>query len=292
MERLRFTDHESHFSHHSTHYRILTEENVGKTIAVAGKGGVGKTLISALLINHLVRRRNGAVLAIDADPSTNLHLALGVDIDLDELGSVGDIREETMVDVQSGSSLGGMSKPDYLDMRIQQAIWEEDNFDLLAMGRPEGPGCYCAANNMLRVSIDRLSGAYQYVVIDNEAGLEHLSRRTTRDVDVLLIISDASMRGVLAAGVVSKLIDKLHTQVGEQYLIVNRVPVGEDGEPRLPEPLLKAIEEQGLNLAGLMPMDLVVAEFDALGKPVGDVPADSATRRAFDKIMASIPSLN
>lgn len=265
---------------------------MGKTIAVAGKGGVGKTLISALLINHLVRRRNGAVLAIDADPSTNLHLALGVDIDLDELGSVGDIREETMVDVQSGSSLGGMSKPDYLDMRIQQAIWEEDNFDLLAMGRPEGPGCYCAANNMLRVSIDRLSGAYQYVVIDNEAGLEHLSRRTTRDVDVLLIISDASMRGVLAAGGVSKLIDKLHTQVGEQYLIVNRVPVGENGEPRLPEPLLKAIEEQGLNLAGLMPVDLVVAEFDALGKPVGDVPADSATRRAFDKIMASIPSLN
>jgi len=265
---------------------------VGRTIAVAGKGGVGKTLISALLINHLARQKNGAVLAIDADPSTNLHLALGVDVDFDELESIGDIREGTMVDVQGGSSLGGMSKPDYFDMRIQQAIWEEENFDLLAMGRPEGPGCYCAANNMLRVSIDRLSGAYQYVVIDNEAGLEHLSRRTTRDVDVLLIVSDASMRSILAAGGVSRLIDELHTKVGEQYLIVNRVPVDENGEPRMPEPLLKAIGEQGLELAGLIPADPLVAEFDALGKPVGDIPADSATRRAFDKIVASIPGLS
>jgi CO dehydrogenase maturation factor len=265
---------------------------VGKTIAVAGKGGVGKTLISALLINYLTRRRNGVVLAIDADPSTNLHLALGVDIDFDELETVGGIREETALDVQSGSNLGGISKPAYFEMRIQQAIWEEDSFDLLAMGRPEGPGCYCAANNMLRASIDRLSGTYQYVVIDNEAGLEHLSRRTTRDVDVLLIVSDASMRSILAAGGVSRLIDELHTKVGEQYLIVNRVPVDETGDPKLPEPLHKAIEKQGLKLAGLIPVDPVVAEFDAVGKPVGDIPADSATRRAFDKIVASIPSLN
>jgi CO dehydrogenase maturation factor len=271
---------------------ILTEENVGKTIAVAGKGGVGKTLISALLINHLARRNNGAVLAVDADPSTNLHLALGVDIDFDELETVGGIREETLVDVQGGGNLAGMSKPDYFDMRVQQAIWEEDDFDLLAMGRPEGPGCYCAANNMLRVSVDRLSGAYRYVVIDNEAGLEHLSRRTTRDVDVLLIVSDASMRSILAAGGVSKLVDDLHTKVGEQYLIVNRVPVDESGEPNLPQPLRKAIEEQGLNLAGVIPMDWIVAEFDALGKPVGDIPADSATRQAFDRIVALIPSLN
>jgi CO dehydrogenase maturation factor len=265
---------------------------VGKTIAVAGKGGVGKTLISALLINHLSRQQDGAVLAIDADPSTNLHLALGVDMDFDQLETVGGIREETATDVQSGSNLGGMSKPAYFEMRIQQAIWEENGFDLLAMGRPEGPGCYCAANNMLRASIDRLSGVYQYVVIDNEAGLEHLSRRTTRDVDVLLIVSDASMRSVLAAAGVSRLIDELHTKAGEQYLIVNRVPLDESGQPRLPEPLREAIEAQGLKLAGLIPVDPVVAEFDAVGKPVGDIPADSATRQAFDKIVASIPSLN
>ena len=265
---------------------------MGKTIAVAGKGGVGKTLISALLINHLSRQQDGAVLAIDADPSTNLHLALGINIDFNQLETVGGIREETATDVQSGSNLGGMSKPAYFEMRIQQAIWEENNFDLLAMGRPEGPGCYCAANNMLRASIDRLSGAYQYVVIDNEAGLEHLSRRTTRDVDVLLIVSDASMRSVLAAAGVSRLIDELHTKVGEQYLIVNRVPLDESGQPRLPEPLRQAIEAQGLKLAGLIPVDPVVAEFDAVGKPVGDIPANSATRQAFDKIVASIPSLN
>ncbi len=265
---------------------------MGKTIAVAGKGGVGKTLISALLINHLARKNSGAVLAIDADPSTNLHLALGVDIDFDKLETVGGIREETAVDVKGGSNLGGMSKPDFFDMRIQQAIWEEDSFDLLAMGRPEGPGCYCAANNMLRVSIDRLSGAYRYVVIDNEAGLEHLSRRTTRDVDVLIIVSDASMRSVLTAGGVSRLIDELHTRVGEEYLVVNRVPVDDSGEPKLPQALTEAIQKLGLNLAGLIPVDPVVAEFDAVGKPVGDIPADSATRRAFDKIVASIPSLN
>jgi len=265
---------------------------VGKTIAVAGKGGVGKTLISALLINHLSKQQNGAVLAIDADPSTNLYLALGIDIDSDELESVGGIREETAISVQSGSNLGGMSKPDYLDMRIQQSIWEENDFDLLVMGRPEGPGCYCAANNMLRVSIDRLSGAYQYVVIDNEAGLEHLSRRTTRNVDVLLIIADASMRSILAAGGVSRLVEELHTQVKEQHLIVNRVPVDEKGQPSLPDPLLEAIKKQGLNLAGLIPVDRSVIEFDALGKPVGDIPADSAARRAFDKIVASIPQLN
>jgi len=265
---------------------------VAITIAVAGKGGVGKTLISALLINHLARRRNGAVLAIDADPSTNLHLALGVKVNFDQLETVGGIREETAVDVQGGSNLGGMSKPDYFDLRIQQAIWEEDDFDLLAMGRPEGPGCYCAANNMLRISIDRLSASYRYLVIDNEAGLEHLSRRTTRDVDVLLIVADASMRSILTAGGVARLIDELRTHVGAKYLIVNRVPTDENGQPRLPEALRQGIEEQGLQLAGMIPMDPVVAEFDALGKPVGDIPSTSPTRRAFDRILAAIPELN
>ncbi len=265
---------------------------MGKTIAVAGKGGVGKTLISALLVRHLARRNSGSVLAIDADPSTNLYLALGVEVDSDDLETVGGIREETLVDVKGGSSLGGMSKPDYFDMRVQQAIWEEDAFDLLAMGRPEGPGCYCAANNMLRVSIDRLSKVYQYVIIDNEAGLEHLSRRTTRDVDILLIVSDASMRGILAAAGVTRLVDELHTQVGERYLIVNRVPVDENGEPKLPETLRQAIEAQKLKLAGLIPMDSVVTEFDAQGKPVGNIPANSPSRQAFERIVTAIPGLN
>jgi CO dehydrogenase maturation factor len=191
---------------------------------VAGKGGVGKTLISALLINHLIRQHNGAVLAIDADPSTNLHLALGVDIDFDELESVGSIREETAVDVQRGSSLGGMSKPDYFEMRIQQAIWEEIDFDLLAMGRPEGPGCYCAANNMLRASIDRLSGGYRYVVIDNEAGLEHLSRRTTRNVDALLVVVSDNPLSLRSAEKIQSITEDMDARIRRKYIVTNMIP--------------------------------------------------------------------
>ena len=181
-----------------------------KTIAVAGKGGTGKTTVAALLIRYLVDNKKGSVLAIDADPSTNLNLALGVPLE----ETVGDIREETLQEVQGGSSLSGMSKPDYLELRVNQAIVEEKGFDLLAMGRPEGPGCYCAANNMLRVCVDHLSKSYDYVVIDNEAGLEHLSRRTTRDVDLLLTVSDPTMRGIIAAGRAAKLIGELKTRTG------------------------------------------------------------------------------
>ena len=192
---------------------------VTKTIAVAGKGGTGKTTISALVIDYLARNKQGSVLAIDADPSTNLNLALGVPL----YDTVGDVREETATAVGGSEALGGMSKWDYLDFRINEALVEETAFDLLAMGRPEGPGCYCAANNILRTSVDRLSDAYDYVVIDNEAGLEHLSRRTTRDVDLLLLVSDPSLRGIIAAGRVAELVDELKTAVGAVYLIVNRV---------------------------------------------------------------------
>ncbi len=132
--------------------------------------------------------------------------------------------------------MGGMSKWDYLDYRINEALVEETSFDLLAMGRPEGPGCYCAANNILRTSVDRLSDAYEYVVIDNEAGLEHLSRRTTQDVDLLVLVSDPSLRGIIAAGRVAELVDELKTTVGTTLLIVNRV-IGD----ALPEPLMEAI---------------------------------------------------
>jgi CO dehydrogenase maturation factor len=252
---------------------------VTTTIAVAGKGGTGKTTISALVIDYLTRNKKGAVLAIDADPSTNLNLALGVPL----FDTVGDVREETATAVGGSSALGGMSKWDYLDYRISDALIEETAFDLLAMGRPEGPGCYCAANNILRNSVDRLSDAYDYVVIDNEAGLEHLSRRTTRDVDVLLIISDPTLRGIVAAGRVAELIDELKTSVGAAYLIVNRV----NGD-RLPEPLMVAIEQHKLKLAGLIPADPAVNELDALGEPIVKLPADAPSRRSLEAILASV----
>jgi CO dehydrogenase maturation factor len=252
---------------------------VTKTIAVAGKGGTGKTTISALVIDYLTSNKRGAVLAIDADPSTNLNLALGVPLH----DTVGDVREETATAVGGSSAMGGLSKWDYLDLRINEALIEETGFDLLAMGRPEGPGCYCAANNILRSSVDRLSDAYDYVVIDNEAGLEHLSRRTTRDVDLLLLVSDPTLRGIIAAGRVAELVDELKTSVGDVYLIVNRV----NGDT-LPEPLLSAIQEHNLKLAGLIPADPAVNELDALGEPIVKLPADAPIRRTLEAILASV----
>jgi len=144
------------------------------TIVNAGKGGTGKTTIAALLINLLSQK--GTVLAVDADPSTNLNLALGMPLD----GTVGDMREEMALAVKSGTYDNNVAKPDYIEMKIMESLVESDRIDLLAMGRPEGPGCYCAANSMLRTSIDRLGKNYDYVVIDCEAGMEHISRQTTR----------------------------------------------------------------------------------------------------------------
>jgi CO dehydrogenase maturation factor len=260
---------------------------MAKTIAVAGKGGTGKTTITTLVIKYLIENRPGALLAIDADPSTNLNLALGVPI----YETVGDIREETLDEVQRGGSLGGMSKPDYLDLRIQQSLIEERDFDLLAMGRPEGPGCYCAANNMLRLTIDRLSKSYDYVVIDNEAGLEHLSRRTTRDVDLLLAVSDPTIRGVIAAGRAGRLIGELDTRVGDIGLILNRVPADESGELRLSPDLEKAVSETGLKLLGLVPEDPTVGRFDAKGQPLIELPPESQARQAVEEIIRSMDGL-
>jgi len=252
---------------------------VTKTIAVAGKGGTGKTTISAWIVDHLVKSGKGSVLAIDADPSTNLNIALGVPLE----DTVGDVREETATAAGGGRATAGLSKWDYLDLRIHEALVEEKGFDLLAMGRPEGPGCYCAANNILRTSVDRLSGNYDYVVIDNEAGLEHLSRRTTRDVDLLLIVSDPTIRGIIAAGRVREVVDELKTDVGASYLIVNRAP----GDT-LPEPLRKAVEEQRLTLAGLIPADPEVVELEARGEPIVTLRGDASSREALTAILASL----
>jgi CO dehydrogenase maturation factor len=226
-------------------------------------------------------------LAIDADPSTNLNLALGVPL----YETVGDIREETLEEIQSGGSLSGMSKPDYLDLRIQQSLVEERDFDLLAMGRPEGPGCYCAANNMLRLTIDRLSKSYDYVVIDNEAGLEHLSRRTTRDVDILLTVSDPTMRGIIAAGRAAKLIGDLDTRVGDIGLIVNRVREDGPGKLKLSPELEQTIAEYDMRLIGLLPEDPTVGEYDAKGTPLRELPADAPIRQAVAEIIESLDGL-
>lgn len=248
------------------------------TIAMAGKGGVGKTTISAMILKYLRQNSRGGVLAIDADPSSNLNSVLGLELD----ATVGDVREETAVRGGPSPIPAGMPKRDYLEYRINEALIEGEGLDLIAMGRPEGPGCYCAANHVLRDCVDRLAGSYQYVVIDNEAGLEHLSRRTTRDVDYLVLVSDPTIRGIIAAGRVAGLVNELETKVGQVYLIVNRV------EGELAPSLDEEIRRQGLQLAGVVPADSSVGEYDREGKPLVALSEDSAVYQAVRGIMDKI----
>ncbi len=245
------------------------------TIAVAGKGGTGKTTIAALLIRCLRERGAGTVLAIDADPSSNLNQALGVPL----VHSIGDIREEMLAKISRNALEPGMAKQDYLEYRIAESLVEGDGIDLLAMGRPEGPGCYCAANNMLRLSVDRLAKSYDYVVIDNEAGLEHLSRRTTRDVDALLVVSDPTVRGLGAAARIVGLVDELKTKVGRTYLVVNRA-----NDAALAAPLVAAIGDIKVEFLGTLPLDPGVAELDALGEPLVRIASDSPFYRAVKEV--------
>ncbi len=253
------------------------------TIAVAGKGGTGKTTVAALIIRYLMEEKGGSILAIDADPATNLNLVLGMEVEQ----TVGDIREDMLSLVQTsgalaGSMPGGMSKHQYLDYQVKMALEEGDQVDLLVMGRPEGPGCYCAANQMLRVIVDRLNKQYDYVVIDNEAGMEHLSRRTTRDVDTLLLVSDPTRRGLLTAQRMRDMVPGLEIGVGSIYLVVNRLR----GE--MPPPLAEVVEETGLNLLGTVPEDPAMAEFEFTGRPLVQLPADTAVYQAVRKIAKSV----
>lgn len=239
------------------------------TIAVAGKGGVGKTTLTGLLIRHLRQNHLGSILAIDADPSSNLHLVLGMPL----TKSVGDIREDARTDVPQG-----MARQEWLDYTIRTAIEEGDGLDLLAMGRPEGQGCYCAANHLLRNIVDGICKTYAYVVMDNEAGMEHLSRRTTRDVDHLLLVSDASLRGLVAAEAMLALSRELEVHVGKTHLIINRV----NGE--LPAPFRAKIDSLGVPLLATVPYDAQLVAFDSDGRPLAELPDDAPTSRAVSEI--------
>lgn len=195
------------------------------SIAIAGKGGVGKTTLSALAVMHLHALSGEVVLAVDADPNSNLGAKLGVDPGR----TLGNIREEMM-------SLGeepprGMSKQEYIDYQIRLALKEGEGFDLLTMGRPEGPGCYCYVNNMLRSMVDALSEKYEYIVIDNEAGLEHLSRRTTRSPDLLLVVCDTSKASLDAAKRISRLADEMKIGARRKALVFNMLDASAKGPP-------------------------------------------------------------
>ncbi len=245
------------------------------TLAVVGKGGTGKTTFAALTIKYLLETGRRPILAVDGDPSSNLNLALGLPLEQ----TVGQIREEAKQQVSSGTFQVGMSKPDWFAYKVNECLVEGDGVDLLAMGRPEGPTCYCAANNMLRDCIDTMGNDYPWVVIDNEAGMEHISRQTTRDVDVLFVVSDPNYRGVSTAEHIVRLIKELGTRIGIAYLVINNV-VGE-----LPPSLLQRVEGLGIPLLGQLPHDPAVGACDLEGRPLVELGDDSLIYPAIKKLL-------
>ena len=252
-----------------------------QTIAFAGKGGVGKTTICGMLIQYLCRKKDGAVLAVDADANSNLNEVLGVDVDM----TLGDIRENiARADIAVPSPIpAGMTKADYADMMFGSALTENDDFDMLVMGRTQGKGCYCYVNGILSTQVAKYAKNYRYVVVDNEAGLEHISRGILPKVDVILLVSDCSRRGIQAVGRINEMIKELNLGVKDVKLIVNRAPGGV-----LNVGVQEEITKQGLTLAGVVPQDETVYEFDAEGKPSVDVPEDAPIKQAVVKIFKDL----
>lgn len=245
---------------------------MGYTIAVAGKGGTGKTTITGLLLDILVKNQKGPILAVDADANSNLNEVLGEKIE----STLGEIREEINRRESAGGTFpGGMTKAQYLQYRLNTGITEGKGYDFLVMGRSEGRGCYCYVNGILREQLDKISDKYQFLLIDNEAGMEHLSRGTAKHIDTLLLISDCSRRGVQAVSRISSLVKKLELQVTRQFLVINRVPNGE-----LNKVITEEISKQGLNLLGIIPIDPLVYEYDSRGKALVDLPENSISRQA------------
>jgi CO dehydrogenase maturation factor len=244
-----------------------------KTIAIAGKGGTGKSTLAALIIRWLSEKRSRSILAVDADSNVNLNDLLGVRIK----ETIGAIREEMRARISDLP--GGMTKQQFLEYKIQTSLVEGPGFDLIAMGRPEGPGCYCYANNLLQDILRTLAGNYDYMVIDNEAGMEHLSRRTSQAIDYLLVVSDATARGIATAGRISRLLRELETRVGRRYLVLNRVPGA------LPAPVEAAIREEGFSLLASIPEDAALLKMDGEGIPVRSLAGDSPAWQAVGRMM-------
>lgn len=225
-----------------------------KIIAIAGKGGVGKTTIGAMLIRYLVEEMKAPpILAVDADPNSNLNELLGVEVH----STIGEARELMKKDVPPG-----MTKDVWFEYKVHQSIVEGKGFDLLVMGRPEGPGCYCAANSLAKQSIDMLKKNYRYIVVDNEAGMEHMSRLVTQDVDYLFVVSDPTPRGLVTAGRIKGLIDELKLNIRNVYSIANRVKDGEENEIGI------IAEKKGIHIDGLIRDDHALVKNDLVN---GDI---------------------
>jgi CO dehydrogenase maturation factor len=254
------------------------------TIALAGKGGVGKTTVAAMIIKYLVQNQPGSILAIDADPSSNLNMVLGLELEW----TVGDIREDMLAQVKStlvdggaamGGLPGGISKREYLEYHVRSSLAEGARFDLVAMGRGEGPGCYCAVNHNLREVVDDISRHYAYVVIDNEAGMEHLSRRTTRDVQHLFVVSDPSQRGLVAAQRIVNMSKELDVRIENSHLLINRA------NGALTSETMAFVETVGIPFLGTIPTDAELSDFDAAGRPLVKLPDSSPVYEAVAEIL-------
>ncbi len=249
------------------------------TIAVAGKGGVGKTTICGMLIDLLCRKNKGPVLVVGADANSNLNEVLGVELET----SLGQIREEMARAENTHTIPAGMTKGDFAEMKFSEALIEEDDFDMLVMGRTQGEGCYCYVNSMLKRQMDKYVPNYAYVVMDNEAGLEHVARGTLPHVDTMLLISDCSRRGIQAAARIARMVEELGLKPGRMGLIVNRAPEGR------PDPgVLAEIEKQGLSLLGVLPQDEAVYRCDCGGEPSAYLPDSDPMKSALTVIVNSI----
>ncbi len=249
------------------------------TIAVAGKGGVGKTTTCGMIIDYLCKSGKGPLLVVDADANANLNEVLGVEMET----SLGQIREEMAQAELKKTIPAGMTKGDYAEMKFSQALIEDDDFDMLIMGRTQGEGCYCYVNSMLKRQMDKYVPNYKYVVMDNEAGLEHVARGTLPHVDTMLLISDCSRRGIQAVARIAEMIGEMDLKPGRVGLIVNRAPNG-----RLDDGIRQEIEKHGLNLLGVLPQDEAVYRCDCDGDPSAYLPESNPVKVALKGIMQSI----
>ncbi len=246
---------------------------MGYVIAMAGKGGTGKTTIAALIVRMIKEKNKGSVLAVDADPNSNLAEALGIK----PRQTIAQILDKIAKHPQDLPS--GMTKDRFIEYQVQTVISEAEGFDVLTMGRPEGPGCYCYVNNALRNVMAGLIEDYDYVVIDNEAGLEHLSRRTTRAADALLVIADGTVSGLKAAKRISDLAKDLEIKIKKEFLIINSPPKDFEKEK---------INNLELNYLGSLPYDSQIEKISSNGNSLMDLKEDAVSITALRKLAERI----
>ena len=249
------------------------------TIAVAGKGGVGKTTTCGMMIDYLCKKKKGPVLVVDADANANLNEVLGVEVET----SLGQIREEMALAELKGTIPKGMTKADYAEFKFNSALIEDDDFDMLVMGRTQGKGCYCYVNGVLKSQVDKYANNYSYIVMDNEAGLEHVARGTLPHVDTMLLISDCSRRGIQAVARLAEMVRDMELNPTQMGLIVNRAPGGV-----LDEGVKAEIDKHGLTLLGVLPQDDAVYRCDCNGEPSAKLPDSNPVKTALKQILQSI----